>query len=68
MLVDSVSQDETLIPGKTYIFYFDGKKRAGIHKPGKGNEEEFPTFDVNGRLYTVKRNNVVQKIKGLENG
>lgn len=67
MLVNSVSQHETLVPGEMYVFYYDGNKKAGKFKPGKGNEEEYPSFDVNGKLYSVKRNDVVQKILGLEN-
>jgi len=62
MQAREVELDEELIAGKMYICYYGSKRFAGIYKPGRGNEELYPSFDVNGKLFSVRREDVREKV------
>jgi hypothetical protein len=56
-----MDKDE-LVSGQKYGFYYGGIPMVGIHTPGKGNETRYPTFSVDGTLYSVNRNEVATKV------
>jgi len=62
MQIVPVNDDEELVAGHKYGFYYGGIPMVGIHKPGKGNEIHFPTFSVDSKLYTAKRSEVATKV------
>jgi len=64
MQVKLLKMSDPLVSGSTYIFRFGSKKYGGIHKPGKGNEIQYPTFSVNGQLFSVDRQHVSAEVVG----
>jgi len=66
MQLESIDTSEELLSGQKYRFYYGIIAMVGIYKPGKGDEKRYPTFSVDGRLYSTNRSQVTTKV--VDNG
>ena len=62
MQIKPIDPTEELVSGQKYGFYYARIPMVGIHTPGKGNEIQYPTFSVDGRLYSTNRSQVTTKV------